>query len=137
MKRLTWKIRISVLWIVLAVVTTAWTLQSLVVPSTIEEIMAGIWGGMQISEWFLLFFSLFWLIPLIMAVLSVTLKDAANRRTNLVLGIIFAVFYVFHPIEHIIRGMEYVGFLLFCNTVCIVIPALIAWHACKWPKEEA
>ena len=51
--------------------------------------MAGEMEGMQISEGLLVFFGMFWLVPLIMAVLSVTLKDTANRRTNLVLGIIF------------------------------------------------
>jgi hypothetical protein len=137
MATLTLKVRLAVLWVFEAVATTAWTLLSLVVPDVIKEIMAGSWEGMPVSEGFLIFFSLFWLVPLIMAVLSVSLKDAANRWTNVVLGIIFAVFYVFHLIGHIVEGRTaFLGFLLFGSAVCIAVPALIAWYAWRWPRQH-
>jgi hypothetical protein len=46
-----------------------------------------------------------WLIPLVMAFLSVTLKDLANRRVNLVIGGIFTLLSIIHliicPLVHI------------------------------------
>lgn len=43
-------------------------------------------------------------IPFIMAWLSLTLKDSANRWTNLVLGILFAVLFILALIQYAVVG---------------------------------
>ena len=105
-------------------------------PGGIDEIMSGMAEGMQISTGLLLFFLLFWLIPLAMAFLSVTLKDLANRKANIILGIIFTVFYIGHLFMHLTRGSLPLDHLVMC-VLMILLPALILWYAWKWPKQGA
>ena len=90
--------------------------------------------GSQISDGFLVFFGLYWLIPLIMAVLSQTLKDKANRWTNFVLGVVFGVFWVLHPFIHLVSGMPIPINQLMFNIASVVAAAFIAWWAWSWPK---
>ena len=52
----------------------------LMASGAIEEIEA-----MAIGPEMLFFMSLFWWVPLVMAFLSVTLKDVVNRRVNLII----------------------------------------------------
>jgi len=136
MEVLAWKVRISVLWLFYAVAMSASAVLDFMEPGVIEEIMAGEIRGMQISAGFLLFASLFWLILLIMAFLSLILKDSANRWTNIILGIVFAVFHIVNLIGHVAKG-ELPPAHLLLDVSMIVVPALIAWHAWKWPTQEA
>ena len=126
---LQWKIRISVLWIFMAVAMAAHNVLAFMEPGAMEQI-----EEMQISVGMFLFMALFWWVPLVMAVLSVTLKDLANRWTNMILGIVFTVLNIFHLIEHLADPSAH-QILIIGSTV--VVTALIFWHALKWPKQEA
>jgi hypothetical protein len=129
MKILQWKIRISVLWIFMAVAMSAHGVLAFMEPGAMEQI-----GEMQMGAGMLLFMALFWWVPLVMAVLSVTLKDLANRWTNMILGIVFTALNIFHLIEHLAQPSAH-QILIIGST--IVVTALIFWHALKWPKQEA
>jgi len=126
---LRWKIRISVLWIFMAVAMSAHSVLAFMEPGAMEQI-----GEMQISAGMFLFMALFWWVPLVMAVLSVTLKNLANRWTNMILGIVFTALNIFHLIEHLADPSAH-QILIIGSTV--VVTALIFWHALKWPKQEA
>ena len=126
---LQWKIRISVLWIFMAVAMAAHSVLAFMEPGAMEQI-----EEMQISAGMFLFMALFWWVPLVMAVLSVTLKDLANRWTNIILGIVFTALNIFHLIEHLADPSAH-QILIIGSTV--VVTALIFWHALKWPKQEA
>ena len=126
---LQWKIRISVLWIFMAVAMAAHSVLAFMEPGAMEQI-----EEMQISAGMFLFMALFWWVPLVMAVLSVTLKDLANRWTNMILGIVFTALNIFHLIEHLADPSAH-QILIIGSTV--VVTALIFWHALKWPKQEA
>jgi len=129
MKILQWKIRISVLWIFMAVAMSAHGVLAFMGPGAMEQI-----GEMQMGAGMLLFMALFWWVPLVMAVLSVTLKDLANRWANMILGIVFTALNIFHLIEHLANPSAH-QILIIGSTV--VVTALIFWHALKWPKQEA
>jgi hypothetical protein len=129
MKILQWKIRISVLWIFMAVAMSAHGVLAFMEPGAMEQI-----GEMQMGAGMLLFMALFWWVPLVMAVLSVTLKDLANRWANMILGIVFTALNIFHLIEHLAQPSAH-QILIIGSTV--VVTALIFWHALKWPKQEA
>ena len=135
MEILRWKTRIAVLWIFLAVAMSASMVLSFMGPGVIEEIIAGEIEGMEITEELLALFGIFWLIPLIMAVLSLTLKDSANRWTNTVLGIIFAVWNIVHLIMHLTGGELPLEHLMFMVPM-IVVSGLIFWYAWRWPIQE-
>jgi len=126
---LRWKIRISVLWIFMAVAMSAHSVLAFMEPGAMEQS-----GEMQISAGMFLFMALFWWVPLVMAVLSVTLKDLANRWTNMILGIVFTALNIFHLIEHLADPSAH-QILIIGSTV--VVTALIFWYALKWPKQEA
>lgn len=128
MKILQWKVRISVLWIFMAVAMSAHGVLAFMEPGAMEQI-----GEMQMSAGMFLFMALFWWVPLVMAVLSVTLKDLANRWTNMILGIVFTALNIFHLIEHLTDPSAH-QILIIGSTV--VVTALIFWHALRWPKQE-
>ena len=129
--------RIAVLWIFMAVAMSAHVVLSVFEPGVVEQISS---GKMQIGEGMFLFMALFWLIPLTMAYLSVTLKDLANRRANITLGILFTALNFFHmlfevmvqPSTHMVQWSLH---QLLIDGSTVVVTALIVWYAWKWPKE--
>ena len=128
MERLAWKIRISVLWLFMAVAMSAHSVLAFMERDVVEEM----WET-QMGAGMLVFMALFWLVPLIMAALTLTLEDSANRWANIVLGIIFTLLNIWHLVEHLTTAPAVHQILIIASTV--VVTALIAWYAWKWPKE--
>jgi len=128
MESLTRKIRIAVLWIFMAVAMSAHVVLYFMGPGAIGEIEV-----MQMGAGMLLFMAIFWWVPLVMAVLSLTLKDSANRWANFVLGIVFTVLNIVHLTEHLAQPSAH-QILIIGSTV--VVTGLIAWFAWRWPKQE-
>jgi hypothetical protein len=128
------KIRLAVLWLFVAVTMSANTILYFVVPSVIDEIRAGKVVGMQVGPELLLVMAVtyFW-VPLVMAVLSLTLKDKANRWVNTILGIFYAGFILFELVMNI-TTVAY-PYMILMDTSAIVVAALIAWYAYKWSKQ--
>ena len=140
MESLTLKIKIAVLWLFMAIAYSAHMALSIFEPGVIKLITE---GKMQISEGAFIFLALFaWLIPLTMASLSVTLKDAANRRANIILGIVFTVGNIFHllfeqlaqPSIHMAQPSVH---QLLLNLSTVVVTTLIVWYAWRWPVRKA
>jgi hypothetical protein len=132
MENLLLKVRIAVLWIFLAVAMSASMILYFMEPGAIEEVMTGIMEGLNINSGTIIFFSLFWLIPMAMAFLSVTLQDMINRKINIMFGIIFTVFYIVHLFMHLMKGELPLDHLIMC-LLMILLPVLILWYALKWP----
>ena len=128
MEILRWKTRIAVLWVFMAVAMSAHSILYFLEPGAIAEI-----EGMQLSAGMILFMALFWWVPLVMAVLSLTLKDSANRWANFVLGIVFTILNIVHLTEHLAEPSADM-ILLIGST--IVVTGLIAWFAWRWPKPQ-
>ncbi len=131
METLTLKTRISVLWIFMAVAMSAHSVLSFMEPGMVEKIIA---GEMAMGPEMMLFMAILWWVPLVMAVLSVTLKDSANRWANMILGIVFTVLSIGHLTEHLAHPSAH-QLLIVAST--IVVAALIFWFALKWPKQKA
>ena len=131
METLGWKTRIAVLWVLMAVAMSAHGLLTAMVPGGLEKAISEVEA---MGSGMLVFKALFWLVPLWLAFLSLTLKDSCNRWTNIILGIIFTLLNIWHLIEHLAEpSAEQI--LIVGSTV--VATALIAWYAWKWPKQEA
>jgi hypothetical protein len=128
MEILRWKTRIAVLWIFMAVAMSAHSILYFMEPGAVAEV-----EGMQLSAGMLLFMALFWWVPLVMAVLSLTLKDSANRWANFVLGIVFTILNIVHLTEHLAQPSAH-QILIIGSTV--VVTGLIAWFAWRWPKHQ-
>jgi hypothetical protein len=102
-------------------------------PVALNELITGT-ADIAVTDLMLVVLSMILAIPIIMSVLSLTLKDKANRRANLITGIFFViwelVFLIFvysqAPLYEIFWGIAYLIFV-----------SLVVWYAWKWPKQEA
>jgi hypothetical protein len=128
MEILRWKSRIAVLWIFMAVAMSAHAVLSFMVPELVEET----WE-MEMGAGMMLLMALFWWVPMVMAVLSLTLKDSANRWANFIVGIVFTILNIVHLMEHLAQPSADM-ILLIGST--IVVTGLIAWLAWRWPKPQ-
>ena len=128
--------RLAVLWGSFAILGAVWMGLALWFPGLSEQILAGQYGGEQITDGFLmLIFIPFTLIPLIMAVLCLNLNDKANRWTNIVVGILFLVFNIIGLFEP--GDGEPPVTTTTLDIASIVVPALIVWFAWKSHKQQA
>ena len=128
MEILRWKTRIAVLWVFMAVAMSAHSIFSFMEPEVVEQM----WE-MELGPGMMLFMALFWWVPLVMAILSLTLKDSANRWVNFVLGIVFTILNIVHLAEHFAQPSA-CQMLIVGSTV--VVTGLIAWFAWRWPKHQ-
>ncbi|UCF59166.1 MAG: hypothetical protein JSV15_01725 [Candidatus Bathyarchaeota archaeon] len=136
MERLALKMKLAVLWLFVAVSMTAGSVIFFMVPGVMEEIMEGAILGMQIGQELLLAMAVmyFW-IPLVMAVLSLTLKDKVNRWANIILGIVYIGFVLVELISNILTAAYPYAILM--STSAFVVAALITSYAFKWPIQKA
>ena len=129
------KTKLAVLWLFVAVTMSANTILYFIVPGVIDEIRAGEVVGMQAGPELLLVMAImYYWVPLVMAVLSLTLKDKANRWANIILGIFYVGFILFELIMNI-RTVAY-PYVILMDISAIVVAALIAWYAWKWSRQE-
>jgi hypothetical protein len=129
METLRWKTRIAALWVLMAVAISAHGIMAFMEPGAMEQAAK----ETAMGQGMLIFMSLFWLVPLWLAFVSLTVKGSCNRWTNFILGIIFTILNIVHFTEHLAPPSP-VQILIVGSTV--VATALIAWFAWKWPKQE-
>jgi len=135
MENLALKTKLAVLWLFVAVTLSANTILYFIVPGVIDEIRAGEVVGMQAGPELLLVMAItYYWVPLVMAVLSLTLKDKANRWANIILGIFYAGFILFELIMNV-RTVAY-PYVILMDISAVVVAALIARYAWKWSKQE-
>ena len=125
-----WKIKIAVLWLIYAAVGLGSGFFMLLEEGVIEQIIAGELMGTKITPEIILIDTIFLLIPLVMAFLSLTLKDSINRWANIIVSI-FSI------------GLMLIAFTespapyaILLNLSMIVAAALIIWYAWK-SKQKA
>jgi len=128
-----WKIKISVLWLFVAIAILAHQILVLMEPGIIAQLMAGEAEGQKIGPELILFFAILMLVPLVMAFLSLTLKDLMNCWVNIILGAIFAVIW-FVGVVDAAQTAYWGGALMTLSAV--VAAALIVWYAWK-SKQRA
>ena len=130
---LTWKLRITVLWIFVAICQSAAQALLLFQPGVIRGLMDGhLWGANTHSAGVQLSIALSWFIPMVMAYLTLVLNDAANRRTNTVLGVLYVVGGI-TALTGQPTGMS--AAVDFVAIVASLVALLIVWHARKLPRE--
>jgi hypothetical protein len=132
---LTWKLRIVVLWISLALCQSASVGLVLQQPGAISDLSRGRLLGQDVQTPAAQVSTLLaWLVPMVMAYLTLVLKDADCRSTNLVLGAggaLYGVTNLVPPPDWTLAT----GLLAALGTV--VVPLLILWHAWRWPRPNA
>lgn len=123
-----WKIKISVLWLFASIAFLAHQILVLMEPGIIAQLMAGEVEGQKIGPGLILFFAILMLVPMVMAFLSLTLKDSMNRWVNIIVGAFFAVFWSVGVVDAA-QTAYWGGALMTLSAV--VASVLIVWSAWK------
>jgi len=129
------KIKLAVLWLFYVVAFLAVVTLVIFEPGVIADIMKGEIYGEKIGPELLLVVAILLLVPLVMAFLSLTLKDSTNRWANIIVGIVFTGFQLVALIETLVAPSAY-AYAILMEISKTVVPALIAWYAWKWPKKK-
>ena len=99
--------------------------------------MAGEMEGMELSEGMMAVYALFFIIPIVLAILCLTLNGSANRWLNFILGIIWVLWFIVEIVGHATGG-EAVPIAMWLMIIAgIVISAYIVYFAWRLPKQEA
>ena len=122
-----WRIKISVLWLFRTVTFLVSLVSTLFEPGAIARITAGEMAGFQVTPELILLTTIMMLVPLVMAFLSLTLKDSINRWTNVVLGVVYTGICLFDWLGSLVEPAY--GILMHISR--IVASALIVWYAWK------
>jgi hypothetical protein len=133
MKILTLKIRILVLWLFTGASITTEVALYLYENGLIAKIISGD-AGIGPAE--LVIWTCRWLVPFVLAFLTVLLRDKASRMLNLVFGAIFLVFNIFQFAARAATEQDLPAFLIIIIVSSIVAAALILWSAIRWPKFQ-
>jgi hypothetical protein len=126
-----WKIKISVLWLFYTIAFVTILSLGALEPSVLEHFLStGEIGGIKITPELLFVFAILILVPLIMAFLSLTLKDAANRWANIIVGIVYTALQIVSLAEAIAVPTPY-AYAILLELTKVVVPALVVWYAWK------
>jgi len=101
-------------------------------PVELNKLVAGT-SEIAVTDAMLLALSIILAIPIIMSVLSLTLKDKASRRANLITGIFFVVWELAFLIFVYSQASLYE---IFWGIAYLIFASLVVWNAWKWPKQE-
>jgi len=123
------KIKISVLWLFGEVTLLTFLVLEFMEQGVMEGILAGNMRGLPLGPGTLLFYAVSLLIPLVMAFLSLTLKDSMNRWANIILGSGYTGLYLSDLIAHLVAPYAYA---ILMGIASVVAQLLIVWHAWKW-----
>jgi hypothetical protein len=123
-----WNIKISVLWLFASIAFLAHQILVLMEPGIIAHLMAGEAEGQKIGPELILFFAILMLVPMLMAFLSLTLKDSTNRWVNIIVGAVFAVLWLAGVVDA--AQSAYWGEALMTLSA-VVASVLIVWYSWK------
>jgi hypothetical protein len=117
------KTRLSVLWLIHVVGGVSFVVLALFESGDLSQIM-----GLKLDSSFLLLLTVMFLVPSLMAFLSQTLNDKANRWTNIIVGAVTSIF----PITGLIYYLAFPSVIAINAPFGILWSALIVWYAWKW-----
>ena len=124
-----WKIKIAVLWLIYDVAGLAAVALMFMEPCVLAELVEeGTIEGLQMGPEMLLVGAVLLLVPLVMAFLSLILKDSSNRWANIIAGIVFIGLGVTDLPTYVAKPSAY-AILMWLST--IVATVLIVWYALK------
>jgi len=129
MEKLTLKIKIMLLWLWIPIGMTACVLSVIFRPGGLEQIVSEM---QTMGVWASVYGTVIWLGPLIMAFLSLALKDRANRITNRVLSIIYTAFLFALLVP---MFFEPTALQILFEGSTVVAAAYIIFYSWKWSKK--
>jgi len=128
------KVKLSMLWLLGEVTLLTFLVLEYMEQGVMEGILAGYMRELSLDSGTLLFYAVSLLIPLVMAFLSLTLKDSMNRRVNIIVGVVYTVLYLCDLVAHLAVPYAYA---ILMGVASVVAQALIVWYAWNWPNSES
>ena len=129
-----WKIKIAVLWLIYTAVGLGAGFYMLWEQGVIEQIIAGEIAGAKITPEMMILNAIMLLVPLVMAFLSLTLKDSINRWANIIVSI-FSIGFIL--VSFTVESPESpAAYAILLYLSMIVVAVLIVWFAWK-SKQKA
>ena len=95
----------------------------------VREILAGKIAGIEVTEAFLMAISVYVAIPTAMVFLSLALRPAASRATNLAVGAVYALTIIASAIG---EASAYSIFLSVLEVTLVLVIVRLAW---SWPRR--
>ena len=122
------KVKLSTIWIVVMFDMVYADILGFMSPEFLKGVMEGHAEGVPITEGLLLVSAIILQVPIMMIFLSRILQYRANRRANIIAGVITIVF--------VIGGGSLDLHYLFIATIEVVCILVIIWYAWKWSASE-
>jgi hypothetical protein len=124
------RLKISALWVVLLFLYAYGDIFGFFKPGQIEDVVSGEISGIDITEGFLFAVSVYVAIASVMIFLTLVLRPAAARWSNIVLAIVYVATIVAAAIGES-------GYYWFLSVVEIAALLLVVRYAWTWPRGEA
>ena len=124
------RLKISALWVVLLFLYAYGDIFGFFKPGQIEDIVSGEISGIDITDGFLFAVSVYVAIASVMIFLTLVLRPAAARWSNVVLAILFIATIV-------AAAFGEPAYYWFLSLVEIAALLLIVRYAWTWPRVEA
>lgn len=122
------RLKISALWVVLLFLYAYGDIFGFFKPGQIQDVVSGEISGIDITEGFLFAVSVYVAIASVMIFLTLVLRPAAARWSNVLLAIV----YIATIVAAAIGESAYYWFL---SVVEIAALALVVRYAWTWPRE--
>ena len=124
-----WKIQVAILWLIDMGVALISAVGQLYSPNILQQLLStGEFLGSKMSPELVLFVVILLWVPLVMAFLSVTLKNPINRLTNIIMAIVW-IGLGFIDVPNLMANPAAFAILLWLTEV--VAKVLIVWLAWK------
>jgi len=101
-------------------------------PGMLEEMIAGN-SDIAVTNELILVMSIILAVPIFMSVLSLVIKEKANRLVNLGVGIFFVIWELVFLITVYSQSP---AFEIFWGLVYLIFAVLVVYFAWKWPTTE-
>jgi hypothetical protein len=124
------RLKISSLWIAMLFLFAYGDIFGFFKPGQIQDVISGEVSGIKITQAFLLGASIYIAVASVMVFLSLVLRAAVSRWTNIVLPVLFIV-----SIAVSVIGETWVYFI-FLSIAEIALLLLIIWYAWTWPSQD-
>ena len=102
-------------------------------PVALQSLIANT-GAVVITPGLLLVMSMIFIVPVLMSVVTLTLKYPVSRWANRIIGILYAmIILVFWVLGFVSRSA---GYEIVWSTAQLVFALLVVWYAWKWTHPE-
>jgi energy-converting hydrogenase Eha subunit E len=127
------KVRLAVLWLFSEVSFIGIMLLTFLKPGIVQDVISGNLQGVAISQELLAGYAFIVLLGLVMAFVSVTVRDSINRGANIVMGMVGIILSFLGLSEQFTNPYAYAVIIWIAH---IIVDASIVWYAYKWPKKQ-